>query len=96
MRHHFTKDAMLNETEKGSAIKQWAYPLKSKADLRLLFDRIGDAWIVMLDEASHGTHEYCRWRAHVSKRLIEEKGFHIFAVKGDWPDCYRLNSLDII
>lgn len=91
MRHYFTKEAMLNETEIVSAIKQWAYPLKSKADLQPLFDRIGDARIVMLGEASHGTHEYYTWRAHISKRLIEEKGFNLIAVEGDWPDCYRLN-----
>lgn len=91
MRHYFTKEAMLNETEIVSAIKQWAYPLKSKADLQPLFDRIGDARIVMLGEASHGTHEYYMWRAHISKRLIEEKGFNLIAVEGDWPDCYRLN-----
>lgn len=56
-----------------------------------LFDRIGDAPIVMLGEASHGTHEYYTWRAKISKILIEEKGFNFIAVEGDWPDCYRLN-----
>ena len=91
MKHYFTQEAMLNETETVSAIKEWAYPLKSKADLQPLFDRIGDARIVMLGEASHGTHEYYTWRAHISKRLIEEKGFNLITVEGDWPDCYRLN-----
>ncbi len=56
-----------------------------------LFDRIGDARIVMLGEASHGTHEYYMWRAYITKYLIEEKGFNFIAVEGDWPDCYRLN-----
>lgn len=37
MRNYFTKEAMLIETEVVSAIKQWAYPLKSKADLQPLF-----------------------------------------------------------
>ena len=46
---------------------------------------------MLLGEASHGTHEYYTWRAAISKRLIEEKGFKFIAVEGDWPDCYRLN-----
>jgi len=91
MRHYLTKEAELDETEVVSSIKQWAYPLQSKNDLQPLFDRIGDARIVMLGEASHGTHEYYTWRAHISKKLIEEKGFNFIAVEGDWPDCYRLN-----
>jgi erythromycin esterase-like protein len=91
MRRYFTKEVELNETEVVSSIKQWAYPLQSKNDLQPLFDRIGDARIVMLGEASHGTHEYYTWRAHISKKLIEEKGFNFIAVEGDWPDCYRLN-----
>lgn len=91
MRRYFTKEAQLDETEAVSSIKQWAYPLQSKADLQPLFDRIGDARIVMLGEASHGTHEYYTWRSYISKRLIEEKGFNFIAVEGDWPDCYRLN-----
>jgi erythromycin esterase len=74
-----------------NAIKQWSYPLHSKADLKPLMDRIGDARIVMLGEASHGTHEYYTWRTHITKKLIEEKGFNFIAVEGDWPDCYRLN-----
>lgn len=91
MRRYFTKDTIANENEAVSAIKQWAYPLQSKADLQPLLDRVGDARIVMLGEASHGTHEYYTWRSHISKRLIEEKGFNFIAVEGDWPDCYRLN-----
>lgn len=91
MRHYFTKEATLDENEIINSIKQWSYPLGNKTDLQPLFDRIGDARIVMLGEASHGTHEYYTWRSYISKRLIEEKGFNFIAVEGDWPDCYRLN-----
>jgi erythromycin esterase len=91
MRRYFTKDVLLDEREAISSIKQWAYPLQKKADLQPLFDRIGDARIVMLGEASHGTHDYYTWRTYITKRLIEEKGFNFVAVEGDWPDCYRLN-----
>ncbi len=91
MRRYFTKEATLNETEAINAIRKQAVPLPGKSALQPLFDRIGDARIVMLGEASHGTHEYYTWRSHISRKLIEEKGFRFIAVEGDWPDCYRLN-----
>ncbi|MGB8193850.1 MAG: erythromycin esterase family protein [Chitinophagaceae bacterium] len=66
-------------------------PLESSRDLDPLMERIGEARIVMLGEASHGTHEYYTWRSRLSKRLIAEKGFDFIAVEGDWPDCYKIN-----
>jgi len=69
-----------------------SYPLDSAADLDPLLDRIGDARFVLLGEASHGTHDYYLWRARISRRLIEEKGFNFIAVEGDWPDCYRVTE----
>ncbi len=56
-----------------------------------LYDRIGDARIVLLGEASHGTHEYYLWRTKISQHLIENKGFNLIAVEGDWPPCYEVN-----
>lgn len=91
MHRLFADEITADETEIISAVKQSAFPLNSKDDLGPLFERIGDAQIVMLGEASHGTHEYYTWRANISKKLIEEKGFNFIAVEGDWPDCYRLN-----
>ena len=66
-------------------------PLENAGDLDPLLDRIGDSKYILLGEASHGTHEYYTWRAEISKRLIEEKGFSFVAVEGDWPDCYKIN-----
>jgi erythromycin esterase-like protein len=66
-------------------------PLRSAADLDPLLDHIGAARYVLLGEASHGTHEFYAWRATISHRLVEEKGFSFIAVEGDWPDCYRVN-----
>lgn len=65
--------------------------LEEPDDLDELMEAIGDARYVLLGEASHGTHDYYTWRSHISKRLIEEKGFSFIAAEGDWPDCYRLN-----
>ncbi|MBS1934360.1 MAG: erythromycin esterase family protein, partial [Bacteroidetes bacterium] len=70
MKHYFTKEAVMNEDEVIGSARQWSYPLESKADLQPLFNRIGNAKIVMLGEASHGTHEYYMWRFYISKYLI--------------------------
>ena len=72
-------------------IRSLARPLHSPADLDPLLERIGDARCVLLGEASHGTADYYTWRAALSRRLVEEKGFSFLAVEGDWPDCYRVN-----
>ncbi|GAB3230827.1 hypothetical protein GCM10027346_16790 [Hymenobacter seoulensis] len=68
------------------------HPLLSAADLDPLIEAIGDARIVLLGEASHGTSEYYTWRTALSKRLIQEKGFGFIAVEGDWPDCFEVNA----
>jgi erythromycin esterase-like protein len=52
-----------------------------------MFDRYGDARVVLLGEASHGTSEFYRARAAISRRLIERHGFNIVAVEADWPDA---------
>ncbi len=56
-----------------------------------LLELIGDARLVLLGEATHGTHEFYRERAQITKRLILEKGFTGIAVEADWPDAYRVN-----
>ena len=56
-----------------------------------VFDRIGDASLVLIGEASHGTHEFYRTRAEITRRLIEDRGFHAVVAEADWPDAYRLN-----
>ncbi len=61
------------------------------ADYDRLLEFIGDARFVLLGEASHGTHEFYRHRAQITKRLIQEKGFIVVAVEADWPDAYRVN-----
>lgn len=56
-----------------------------------LLDAIGDRRLVLIGEASHGTHEFYRERAQITKRLIREKGFDAVAVEADFPDAYRVN-----
>jgi len=75
-----------------TTIRDAAHPITGRADdYDLLLDLIGDAQVVLLGEASHGTHEFYRERARITRRLIEEEGFAAVAVEADWPDAYRVN-----
>ena len=69
-------------------IRNKSQPLEN---LDALIEAAGAARIVLLGEASHGTHEYYTVRTKITQRLIAEKGFQFIGVEGDWPDCYLLN-----
>jgi protein-L-isoaspartate(D-aspartate) O-methyltransferase len=60
-------------------------------DLKPLLARIGDARIVLIGEATHGTSEFYEMRAQISRGLITEKGFNFVAIEGDWPDAARID-----
>ncbi|HEX8606791.1 MAG TPA: erythromycin esterase family protein [Pseudoduganella sp.] len=72
------------------ALKREARPFDG-TDFDYLLECIGDASIVLLGEATHGTREFYRLRAEISKRLIVEKGFDAIAVEADWPDALRVS-----
>ena len=63
----------------------------AEAALDPLLDRVGDASVVLLGEATHGTREYYLWRRRVTERLVRERGFDFVAVEGDWPACMAVN-----
>jgi erythromycin esterase len=67
--------------------------LEKSADLNPIFDQIerDNIHYVLLGEASHGTSEFYKWRAEITKYLISKGEFSFIAVEGDWPDCYRVN-----
>lgn len=74
------------------AVREAAHLLAGAAgDYDPLMELIDDARLVLLGEASHGTHEFYRERAQITKRLIKERGFTAVAVEADWPDAYRVN-----
>ena len=60
-------------------------------DYDALLDLVGDRRLVLIGEASHGTHEFYRERARITRRLIDDLGFTAVAVEADWPDAYRVN-----
>jgi protein-L-isoaspartate(D-aspartate) O-methyltransferase len=63
-----------------------------EVDLGPLLDRIANARVVLLGEATHGTSEFYRMRARITKELILRKGFNFVAVEADWPDAARINQ----
>jgi len=71
-----------------------AIPLRPNetTDYDSLIDQIADARFVLIGEASHGTHEFYRERAQITKRLIVEKGFSAVAAEADFPDANRINT----
>jgi erythromycin esterase-like protein len=74
------------------AVRLDAQPLSgAPGDHDALLASIGSAHLVLLGEASHGTHEFYEERARITRRLIEEKDFDAVAIEGDWPDAWRVN-----
>jgi len=76
-------------------IAQAAEPLPDIDDPAFgeFFDRFGDARVVCLGEASHGTSEFYRARAAITRRLIERHGFTMVAAEADWPDAAVIDRI---
>jgi erythromycin esterase-like protein len=73
-------------------IQKSALPLQTTSGAYdALMESIGDSRLVLIGEASHGTHEFYRTRALITQQLIEEKNFSAVIVEADWPDAYRVN-----
>ena len=73
-------------------IREKAIPLGGTGDVaEEILALAGDARFVLIGEASHGTHEFYKYRAEITKRLIAERGFSAVAVEADFPDAYRVN-----
>lgn len=75
-----------------SVLSEAIRPLSgSLRDIDPLLAMVGDAPLVLIGEATHGTHEFYRIRAEITQRLIAERGFTAVCIEGDWPDAYRVN-----
>src|SRR5688500_13641240 len=82
----------MSDRDLTAAIRPTAIELTGKpAEFGSILSLVGDARFVLLGEASHGTHEFYRQRAEITRRLILDKGFNAVAVEADWPDAYRIN-----
>jgi erythromycin esterase-like protein len=84
---------MMATKEIGSAVRaldESAHPIRGHDDdFAPVLRRAAHASVVLIGEASHGTHEFYEARAAITRRLIAEHGFSAVAVEADWPDAYR-------
>ena len=82
-----------NHRQALSEIARAAQPLSfsGQEEYDALLAEIGGARIVLIGESSHGTHDFYRERARITRRLIEEKKFTAVAIEGDWPDAFRVH-----
>lgn len=92
LRRKFRRDAD-SEGALERRLADAAEPFRSieAADLNPLMERIGPARVVLLGEATHGTSEFYRMRARITRELIVKKGFRFVAIEGDWPDAARVD-----
>src|SRR5436190_5270455 len=82
---------MMTLTKAADSVAAVAHPAAIASDYEPLRQRAGDRQVVLIGEASHGTHEFYQIRAELTKALIARKGFNVVAVEADWPDAYRVN-----
>jgi protein-L-isoaspartate(D-aspartate) O-methyltransferase len=83
-----------DNTSIGKLIGETAEPIEDleSSPVDAFLERVGDARLVLLGEATHGTSEFYRMRARISKALIERRGFDFVAVEADWPDAARVDD----
>jgi erythromycin esterase-like protein len=72
-----------------AAIRDHAIVLNPDRGIAPILDRIGDAEVVLIGEATHGTHEFYQLRAYITQALIASRGFNVVALEADWPDTHR-------
>jgi erythromycin esterase-like protein len=93
--HHMSERSRSAEPgEVAAAIRGACEPLPALDQAEAfgaLFDRVAGARVVLLGEATHGTSEFYRARAAITRRLVERHGFGIVAVEADWPDAQRID-----
>lgn len=80
------------EAQTSKLVRLHAQPFTGDStELDVLMNLIGNRSVVLIGEASHGTHEFYRTRIELTKRLIEERGFNVVAAEADWPDSWLVN-----
>jgi erythromycin esterase-like protein len=86
------RPARENHRVAADVVAQALEPLERGADrCDALFQLIGNAHLVLIGEASHGTHDFYAERAAITRRLIEDNDFSAVCIEGDWPDAHRVD-----
>jgi erythromycin esterase-like protein len=82
---------MTNEDDLLEVVRVAARTLAGVNDVQAIVDLVGEARVVLLGEATHGTHEFYRLRTEITKRLVHDRGFDAVAAEADWPDALRVS-----
>jgi erythromycin esterase-like protein len=83
---------MMDDAATSAVVRRHAIPIDIETCTERLIEVIDpEAAIVLIGEATHGTHEFYRIRADLTRALIERRGFTVVAAEADWPDAYRAN-----
>ena len=92
-RSHAPAPPVAQPVSTAAVLRAAAEPLPSLDDpaFAAAFDRFAQSRVVLLGEASHGTSEFYRARAAITRRLIERHGFTIVTVEADWPDAAAID-----
>jgi erythromycin esterase-like protein len=82
---------MITLAEQAQRVAALAHPIAGDSDYDALLQCMADRQVVLIGEASHGTHEFYETRANLTRRLIVEEGFRVVALEADWPDALRVH-----
>jgi len=82
---------MQNEDDLLEIVRRHSQVLEKVEDVDAIVDLVGEARLVLLGGATHGTHEFYRLRSELTKRLVRDRGFDAVAVEADWPDALRVS-----
>lgn len=89
---HVLKNHPISDAQISKLVRQRACPFSGQMnEFDSLMEMIGNTSVVLIGEASHGTHEYYKTRIDLTKRLITERGFNLIAAEADWPDTWLVN-----
>jgi erythromycin esterase-like protein len=96
---HRSQDLPLRRTKAASVSDETVETIRREAEpfeptpegVQPLVEAVAGASLVLIGEATHGTHEFYAARAELTRRLVAEHGFNVIALEADWPDAYRIN-----
>jgi protein-L-isoaspartate(D-aspartate) O-methyltransferase len=94
LEHKRKKDLVSDDKKLLQQIAGVIEPFENVESVNLdsLLERVGEARIVLLGEATHGTKEFYEMRSQITRQLIEKKGFNFIAIEGDWPDAAQIDN----
>ncbi|HEY2012944.1 MAG TPA: erythromycin esterase family protein [Bryobacteraceae bacterium] len=86
-----TASAVVAELKQRAVPLTTAHPGEKLAELAAFGQAVGDARIVALGEATHGTREFVEMKHRMVEYLVREKGFTVVAMDANWPESQAVD-----